>query len=133
MCNRFTFSKADAINDNTIDFLIEADNVYKIEIIIDIYLRNHLDVAVEYLEIAFVAQELSKISEIIKTYETPVINNYPRVVMFICCKNSDEVKNKLKWFKNYFSGEFDTNEDEKDAIKEFSVFNEEIRDEYNSE
>jgi hypothetical protein len=123
MDEKFRFGAID-IN-NISDFYVEIGSVYyKIEI--DIYLRNHFDVALEYLEIAFVAQELSKISDVIKVYETPICNNYPYAILIIKTVNPDIIISKLKWFQIYFSGEFMSDEDEIDAREDFSVFEEAI-------
>jgi hypothetical protein len=117
------------VNNYVLDFPIKQNHIYfKIEIIIDIYLRNHSDVALEYLEIAFVAQKLSDISNIIKSYETPIINLYPRVVLIIEFEKESEIKINeiLNWFSIFFTGEFDTDEDQIDAREEFVDFEDKI-------
>jgi hypothetical protein len=81
MSDRFVFTELDINNENTINFPVRIGfSYFKIEIIIDIYLRSHLDVALEYLETAFVAQKLAEVADVIKVYETPVIDllDFPR-------------------------------------------------------
>ena len=129
MNNKFVFSELEMKNNGVVDFPVKRDYIYlKIEIIIDIYLRNHSDVALEYLEIAFVAQKISEVSNIIKVYETPIINLYPQVVLIIEFEKVTEIKvNRiLNWFSNFFSGEFNTDEDQIDAYEEFADFEDNI-------
>jgi len=127
--NKFVFSELEMINNIVVDFPVKKDYIYlKIEIIINIYLRNHFDVALEYLEIAFVAQKISEVSNIIKVYETPIINLYPRVVLIIEFEKATEIKVSriLKSFSNFFSGEYETDEDQIDACEEFADFEDKI-------
>jgi len=127
--NKFVFSKQEMMNNGVVDFPVKQDYIYlKIEIVIDIYLKNHSDVALEYLEIAFVAQKLSVVSNIIKVYKTPIIHLYPHVVLIIEFEkpNEIEITKILNWFSTFFSGEFDTDEDQIDALEEFADFKDKI-------
>ena len=127
MNNKFIFSEIDTSDKNTLNSYDKCGRLcFKIEIAIDIYLRNHSDVALEYLEIAFAAQKLSEISEIIKVYETPKVNLYPHVVLITVTEKPYEMKNMLKWFSMYFSGEFGSDEDEIEAREEFADFEDKI-------
>ena len=126
MNNKFIFSEIKG-NNNEFDFSINSNHVYyKIEIAIDIYLKAYYDVAIMYLDIAFVAQKLSEVSNIIKKYETVILDSYPRVILIVESEKPDEIKNKLELLSSYFSGEFLFDKDEIDIREEFVDFEDQI-------
>lgn len=130
MQNKLTFSEFSMTDDSPIEPPNKGVPNFEVEIAIDIFLMNHSDVAWEYLEVAFIAQEINKIGEIIRVQKRSKVDPspFPTVALLVDCPDQELLKNKMFWLQGLFSDQEDTHNNSSNAMDSFYAFEEAVTD-----
>jgi hypothetical protein len=131
MQNKLTFSEVSLFHYSATDPVSEEVPCFEVQIAIDIYLMNHSDVAWEYLEVAFIAQKINEIAEIIRVQECSKADSsspYPTVALFVNCSDRNILKNMVSWLQGLFRDQEDAHGDSSNPRDEFYKFEESVSD-----
>lgn len=78
------------------------EELYEVIIGIDVHLRCHFDIAIGYLEIAYIGQVLSENSEILKVQQIRSPDGEPCVAILLRSLNPDIVNEAMLQMNRYY-------------------------------